>query len=116
MLGVEPVTLIKYPTPAAVLQGIVHVIVPAAVPAKVPIVTGAAKLPAALESCAVKVFPAVNAPVIVKGTLTVAQAQNGLPAIVPVVIVCPEKVFGKKERKLEIEEIKNATKINFAAF
>ena len=86
ILGVELITLIIYPIPAAVLQGIVHVIVPAAVPVSVPIVTGAAKLPAAFDNCAVKTFPGVKVPAIAKGTLTIVHAQNGLPEIVPVVI------------------------------
>jgi len=46
--------------------------VPAPVPDKVPIEVGAEKLPVELESCAVKIFPALNVPVTVKGTSTVS--------------------------------------------
>lgn len=58
-----------------------------AVLASVPIDTGEAKLPVASDNCAVYIFPAVNVPVLVNGTLKVLQAQKGLPVIVPVVIV-----------------------------
>ena len=58
--------------------------VPLPVPLRLPISTGLAKLPEALESCAVKVLPALKTPVAVKGTLTIWPAQNG-PAIAPVV-------------------------------
>ena len=110
MLGVELITLIIYPTPAGVLQGMVQVIVPAAIPVNVPIETGAAKLPAAFDNCAVNVFPAVKTPVIVNGTLTVAHEQNGLPVIEPVVIVCPESEKGESEiTNKKNKEILNTT-------
>lgn len=63
-------------------------IVPEVVDANVPIFTGEAKLPDAFDSCAVKIFPELKVPVIVKGTATVVPAQNGEPEIVLVAIVC----------------------------
>src|SRR5437016_4496785 len=54
-------------------------IVPAAVSENVPIVTGLAKLPEALLNWAEYVFPGLNAPVFVKGTLTAAPAQKVEP-------------------------------------
>ena len=43
-------TLILYPVPVAVPAGIVPAIVPDVIPVKVPILTGVAKLPAALDN------------------------------------------------------------------
>ena len=52
--GVELMTLILYPVPVGVAQGIMQAMVPAlAVLTKVPIVVGAAKLPSASDNCAV---------------------------------------------------------------
>ena len=62
-------------------------IVPADIDAKVPIAIGEAKLPLAFDSCAVKTFPVVKVPEVVKGTEIVDPAQNGEPLIVPVEIV-----------------------------
>ena len=63
-------------------------IVPAVVCVNVPIATGEEKLPLALDKWAVKTFPGVKVPAIVKGTETPAPEQNGEPDIVPVEIVC----------------------------
>ena len=60
--GVLLTTLILYPEPAVVFDGIVAGIVPDEVADRVPILTGLAKLPLALLSCAVKTFPDVNVP------------------------------------------------------
>ena len=61
MEGAELITLTRYIEPEAVLHGIAQEIVPLfAVLANVPIVTGAAKLPAEFESWAVYIFPAVK--------------------------------------------------------
>ena len=80
-------TRIRYPVPEAVPAGIVADMAPAAVLERVPIFTGEAKLPDASESCAVKTFPLLNAPEIVKGTETIVPAQKGEPEMDEVVIV-----------------------------
>ena len=61
-------------------------IVPDDVPDKVPMDTGEAKLPLALDNCAVKTFPDVKVPVIVNGTLIEEPEQYDVGEIVPVVI------------------------------
>jgi hypothetical protein len=48
----------------------VALMVPAVVLGSVPMLVGLLKLPDALDSCAVKIFPALNAALTVKGTLT----------------------------------------------
>jgi hypothetical protein len=53
-------------------------IVPADVPVNIPILTGEEKLPVPSDNCAVKIFPLVNVPPKVKGTLTASPAQNVL--------------------------------------
>lgn len=79
-------------------------IVPAAFPANVPIVVGVAKLPAALESWAVKVLVAKNLlgrAEMVKGTETVkppAGTQNVVDANGGTVIVLLEQVVGVIEK------------------
>ena len=88
-------TRILYAVPKVVPAGIVAEIVPEAVLVSVPILTGVVKLPVAPDNCAVKIFPALNVPVAVKGTLTEAPAQNGLPEIVPVAIVFVAPVIVK---------------------
>lgn len=85
--GLLLTTLILYPEPKTVSIGIIAEIIPADVDVNVPIVTADAKLPLAFDNWAVKIFPLTKVPVIVKGTETDAPAQNGEPAIVPVIIV-----------------------------
>lgn len=51
--------------------------VPELVPDKVPIVTGAVKLPLLSESCAVKILPALKFPMAVKGTATADPGHRG---------------------------------------
>ena len=58
----------------------VDVLAPAGITKEIGLVptcvaVGIAKEPVASESCAVKVFPALNVPVVVKGTLIVSPAQ-----------------------------------------
>ena len=86
--GVVLITRILYAAPATEANGIVAVMVPAAVDVKFPIPTAEIKLPAEFDNWAVKTFPAVNVPEIVNGTETVAPGQNDELPIVPVVIVC----------------------------
>jgi hypothetical protein len=83
-----------------VLSGKLAFIVPLLVAVKVPIVTGLAKLPEALLSCAVKTLPLVKVQLVVNGTFTTVPAHNekGLPDIVPVWI-CWEKQFEKVTKK-----------------
>jgi hypothetical protein len=69
-IGVEPITLIRYPVPNT--AGMVATIVPEPVPTRVPIDVGTAKEPTAFDNCAVNVFPPAKAPHTVKGTLMVA--------------------------------------------
>jgi hypothetical protein len=86
--GEELITRTRYADPDGIAQGIVALMVPvSAVEVSVPIAVGAAKLPNASDNCAVYTFPAVKVPVAVKGTFIEPQAQKGLPAIAPVVIV-----------------------------
>ena len=61
--------------------------VPEPVPASVPMLTGAAKLPAASESCAVKVLPAGKVPVTVNETAAPAPTQKAGAASAAVVMV-----------------------------
>jgi hypothetical protein len=63
--GFELTTRILYAVPLAVVNGVEALIVPALVDVSVPIVTGLVKLPAASDSCAVNIFPAVNVPLMV---------------------------------------------------
>jgi hypothetical protein len=70
--------------PKEVPAGIVPDIIPALVLAMVPIFTGAVKLPEASLNSAVKIFPALNVPDRVKGTLTAPPSHSGLE-ILPVI-------------------------------
>jgi hypothetical protein len=63
--GVLLTTLMRYNVPATVDEGIVAVMVPAAVLVRVPIATGLVNEPVLLLSCAVNTLPAVKVPVIV---------------------------------------------------
>jgi hypothetical protein len=58
-------TLMRYPEPCTVAEGMVAVMVPAAVLVSVPIATGLVNKPALLLSCAVNTLPAVKLPEIV---------------------------------------------------
>jgi hypothetical protein len=59
-LGALEITLILYPVPAAVPDGIDPEIVPEfAILDKVPMFTGVPKVPVALDNCAVYILPAV---------------------------------------------------------
>jgi hypothetical protein len=61
--GLELITLILYPVPVALEEGMVDAIVPVLpVDANVPILTGLANDPNAFESCAVKTFPELAVP------------------------------------------------------
>jgi hypothetical protein len=74
--GLEATTRILYPAPAVVPAGIVAVIGVVLVKEdNVPIETGAAKLPLALDSCAVKTLPLIKLPLMVKFTVTEVPAQ-----------------------------------------
>ena len=89
--GLLLITLILYPVPVAVPEGIVALIVPElASLTVVPIGTGLENDPDELDNCAVYVFP-LNVPTLVNGTLTdeppEAIEQNGDPLIAPVAIV-----------------------------
>jgi hypothetical protein len=55
----------RYKVPATVDEGMVAVMVPAAVLVRVPIATGLVNAPALLLSCAVNRLPAVKLPEIV---------------------------------------------------
>ena len=57
--GVLLTTLMRYPKPCAVDEGMAAVIVPAAVLLRVPIFTGLVNAPALLLSCAVNTLPEV---------------------------------------------------------
>ena len=85
--GFEDITLILYPVPDAVFEGIVALIVPELVLVSVPMLTGLEKLPLELESCAVKMLPALKVPDMVKGTDISEPAQYELGLIFPVVII-----------------------------
>ena len=85
-IGEEDTTLILYEVPAATFPGKFAEIELLEIPVRVPILTGDVKLPAELESCAVKIFPLSKVRVTVKGTITGAPAQKGLPGIAPVPI------------------------------
>ena len=85
--GFDPFTLILYEVPCTDATGIIAAIIPEVVPVKEPITVGVLKLPVAFDSSAVKTFPELKVPVTVKGMLTLAPAQNGLPVIVPVDIL-----------------------------
>ena len=61
--GLEPTTLILYAVPLKVFAGMIALIEPDVMDVTDPIVTGDEKLPAASESCAVKMFPALKIPV-----------------------------------------------------
>ena len=63
--GVLLTTLMRYKVPATVDEGIVAVMVPAAVLVRVPIATGLVNAPALLLSCAVNTLPAVKLPEMV---------------------------------------------------
>ena len=63
--GVLLTTLILYPEPLAVADGMVAIIEPATTAVTVPIFTGVVNAPAASLNCAVKILPAVNVPVMV---------------------------------------------------
>jgi hypothetical protein len=63
--GVLLTTLMRYKVPATVDEGMVAVMVPAAVLVRVPIATGLVNAPALLLSCAVNRLPAVKLPEIV---------------------------------------------------
>jgi hypothetical protein len=83
--GLEPTTRILYPVPAAWARGIVTEIVPPVVVERAePIVVGAAKLPAAFESCTVKslLAPKLHALLRLLVILKVAPWQKGEPATV----------------------------------
>ena len=60
-------------------------------PLKLPISTGEAKLPVASESCAVKLFPALNVPVAVNAMVPLAPVvqsiEKGPPVMAPAVMV-----------------------------
>jgi hypothetical protein len=85
--GLSATTRMRYWVPAVDGSGVVLTIVPAEVDETVPIVVGEVKDPEASDNCAVKVFPPVKVPPMVKGILMlVCPAQKGLSEIVPVVI------------------------------
>ena len=85
--GSEALTLIRYVVLPAVVTGIFATIVPAfAVDDSVPI-NDPGKTPAALDSSAVYILPALNVPVDVKGTLTFDPAQIVVGVIADVVTV-----------------------------
>ena len=71
------------------MTGIIAAIVPeVAVLVNEPILAvPEAKLPEALDNCAVKTFPLVKVPVDVNPTFILAPAQNGEPVIAFVVMV-----------------------------
>jgi hypothetical protein len=68
VFGLEALTLILYPDPGVVPAGIVAMIVPLALPARVPIFVGLEKLPDALLSWAVNTFPLLKLSLIIKLT------------------------------------------------
>ena len=109
MAGAELTTRMRYAVPAAVPVGIRALMVPAAVELRVPIFTGLTKDPAASLSCAVKTFPAVKEPVIVKGTLTNVPVHTG-ELTAPVVMVCenasPDGTKKKSNKNLKSLSIK----------
>ena len=86
-MGVDETIRILYPVPKGVLEGIVATMVPPVAEVRVPIAVGLVKLPAALLSCAVNIFPAVN---------VVPHAPNGTFIVEPThsepvtVVVIPE--------------------------
>ena len=85
----ELITLILYALPVAALQGKVQLNVSIlATLTNAPIVTGLVKLPAASDSCALKILPGLKSPMLVNDTFILVQAQNGLPVTGSVVIVC----------------------------
>lgn len=73
--GLLLLTLILYPLPCGVEDGIRHAIVPGEVPANVPIETGVVKLPDASLNSAVKILLPTTLPESVKEILRVAPAQ-----------------------------------------
>jgi hypothetical protein len=84
--GLLETTRMRYAEPVAWPAGIVALIVPEFTEVIVPIFTGLANDPAAFESWAVKTFPALKFPVLLKGTLTAEPGQNPVGEIVPVAI------------------------------
>ena len=88
--GLDPVTRIRYAVPATVFDGMIALMEPEVVELSVPMFTGEAKFPVASESCAVKIFPEVNEPLVVNATLTLfpihkEEDVNGDVLIVSVV-------------------------------
>ena len=74
--GLELITLILYADAVGdVAWGMVALIVPFVVDARVPIVVGAANDPVSSDNCAVKMFAPPKSPTTVYGTLTAAAAQ-----------------------------------------
>ena len=70
------------------VAGTIALIVPDVLDVNVPILTGVVKLPLSLLSCAVNIFPLLNCALTVYGTLMLFLGTNGLPLMVPVVMVC----------------------------
>ena len=87
-IGLLLVTRMRYFDEALGLEGMVAAMVPElAVLFNIPIaVDENKKLPVLSESSAVYTLPALNTPMEVNGTFTVASGQNGEPVMVPVVI------------------------------
>jgi hypothetical protein len=85
--GFELTTLIRYPLPATVFEGIVAIMVPELVELRVPIVTGEVKLPVLPDNWAVKTFPASTIPALLKGTDTVEPAHKQGCPIFPVIML-----------------------------
>jgi len=79
-------------------DGMVAEIVPFETEVREPMFNAFEKCPDESLSCAVKIFPAVNVPLFVYETLTLAPEQNG-PVTLPVEIVC--ELEDEKLRKLE---------------
>src|SRR6266496_1948156 len=79
MAGLLLVTRIRYAVPAAVFAGMIALILPLVVPFRVPMFTALVKSPFAALNCAVKIFPVLNVPVVMNGTLTKAPTQNEVP-------------------------------------
>ncbi len=82
--GSELITLIRYAVPKEVLAGMIALMVPEAVDAKDPMLTGEAKEPRASDNSTVKTLPPLKVPHAVKGTFTASPAQKGDPVMVSV--------------------------------
>jgi hypothetical protein len=96
--GALLITRILYPAPVGVFEGIVAIMVPAAVDVSVPMFTGLVNEPVALLNCAVKTLPAVNVPDLEYVRLNVVPAHLG-DITAPVVIVCENPLLKTINKK-----------------